>query len=234
VAAGVRDACTATGVVARLIAVALRSHPPEANAVMARTAAGFIDQGLTGFDLAGPEEAFPDPLVHARAFDIARVAGLGITIHAGEWGGAAQVRRALEVRPVRIAHGAPAAEDPGLTEDLRARGVTLDLCPTSSVQASVYSTLADFPLARLLHTGVPITLSTDDRTVSDLTLVREYGRAVDVLGVTPRELWAMNLHALRVAFLQHDEAARAGLIAAFEDFAASEPLLEGPADGANA
>jgi adenosine deaminase len=228
VAAGVRDACAATGVVARLIAVALRSHPPEANAVMARTAAGFIDQGLTGFDLAGPEEAYPDPLVHARAFDIAREAGLGITIHAGEWGGAAQVRRALEVRPTRIAHGAPAAEDPLLMEELRARGVTLDLCPTSNVQASIYPTLADFPLPRLLHADVPITLSTDDRTVSDLTLVREYERAVDVLGITPRELWAMNLHALRVAFLQHDEAARAGLLADFEDFAASEPLLEGP------
>ncbi len=228
VAAGVRDACAATGVVARQIAVALRSHPPEANAVMARTAAGFIDQGLTGFDLAGPEEAFPDPLVHARAFDIAREAGLGITIHAGEWGGAAQVRRAFEVRPARIAHGAPAAEDPGLMEELRARGITLDLCPTSNVQASIYPTLADFPLTRLLRAGVPITLSTDDRTVSNLTLVREYSHAVDVLGLTVHELWAMNLHALDVAFLHHDEAARAGLIAAFEHFAASEPSLEGP------
>jgi adenosine deaminase len=228
VAAGVRDARAATGVVARLIAVALRSHPPEANAVMARTAAEYIDQGLTGFDLAGPEEAFPDPLVHARAFDIAREAGLGITIHAGEWGGAAQVRRALEVRPTRIAHGAPAAEDQVLMDELKARGVTVDLCPTSNVQASIYPVLADFPLTRLLRAGVPVTLSTDDRTVSDLTLVREYSRAVEGLGVTPRELWAMNLHALRVAFLQHDEAARAGLIAAFENFAASEPEL-GPA-----
>ena len=97
--------------VARLIAVALRSHPPDANAVMARMATGFIDRGLTGFDLAGPEEAFPDPLVHARAFEIAREGGLGITIHAGEWGGAAQVRRALDaVLPSRIAHGARAAD----------------------------------------------------------------------------------------------------------------------------
>ena len=229
VAAGVHDACAATGVVARLIAVALRSHPPEANAVMARTAAGFIDQGLTGFDLAGVEEAFPDPLVHARAFDIAREAGLGITVHAGEWGGAAQVRRALEVRPARLAHGAPAAADPLLVDEIKARGVTLDLCPTSSVQASVFPTLADFPLRRLLHAGVPITLSTDDRTLSDLTLVREYHRAVGVLGLTPRELWAINLHALRVAFLEHDEAARAGLIADFQGFAASERSLEGPA-----
>ncbi|MEP7360861.1 MAG: adenosine deaminase [Chloroflexota bacterium] len=228
VAAGTRDGAAATGVVVRLIAVALRSHPPDANAVMARTAAEFIGQGLTGFDLAGPEEAYPDPLVHARAFDIARQAGLGITIHAGEWGGAAQVRRALQVRPTRIAHGATAAADPSLLDELRARDVTLDVCPTSNVQASIFPTLADFPLADLLRAGVPTTLSTDDRTVSDLTLVREYERVTDVLGVGVRDLWAMNLHALRVCFLQHDEAARAGLITEFEDFAAGEPLLAGP------
>jgi adenosine deaminase len=225
VVAGARDAASATGVVARLIAVALRSHPPDANAVMARAATRFIDQGLTGFDLAGPEEAYPDPLVHARAFDIAREAGLGITIHAGEWGGAAQVRRALQVRPSRVAHGAVAAQDPELMAELIDRNVTLDVCPTSNVQASIFPTLTDFPLRRLLDARVPTTLSTDDRTVSDLTLVREYERALDVLGVGLRDLWAMNVHALDVAFLQHDEAARAGLTAEFEDFAAAEPVI---------
>ena len=59
-------------------------------------------------------------------------------------------------------------------DELIARGVTLDLCPTSNVQASIYPSLADFPLARLLRAGVPVTLSTDDRTVSGLTLVEEY------------------------------------------------------------
>lgn len=226
VAAGTRDAAAATGVVARLVAVALRSHPPDANAVMARTAAEFIDQGLTGFDLAGLEAAYPDPLVHARSFDIAREAGLGITIHAGEWGGAAQVRRSLDaVSPARIAHGASAAEDPALMADLAARGVTLDVCPTSNVQAADFPTLADFPLRQLLDAAVPLTLSTDDRTVSDLTLIREYRNALDFMGVGVADLWAMNLHALRVAFLAHDEETRARLISEFEAFAASESAL---------
>lgn len=226
VAAGVRDASAATGVIARLIAVALRSHPGDANAVMARVATGFRDSGLTGFDLAGPEEAFPDPLVHARAFEIARDGGLGITIHAGEWGGATQVRRSLEaVAPSRIAHGAISAEDPLLMAELVARGVTLDLCPSSNVQASTFPTLADFPLPRLLAAGVPVTLSTDDRTVSDLTLVREYERVHAVMGVSPADLWRMNMHALRVAFLDDDEATRARLIGEFEAFARGEPEL---------
>ena len=92
----------------RLIAVALRSHDPALNVSVARAAADAMASGLVGFDLAGPEAAFPDPLLHADAFAVARAAGLGITVHAGEWGGADQVRRALAVKPARIAHGAPA------------------------------------------------------------------------------------------------------------------------------
>ena len=49
-----------TGIVVRLICTALRSHDAEGNVVLAETAARFLDDGLTGWDLAGPEEAFPD------------------------------------------------------------------------------------------------------------------------------------------------------------------------------
>lgn len=225
---GAATGMTTTGIHVRLIAVALRSHPPAMSLAVALEAARFIADGLTGFDVAGQEAAYPDPMIHGDAFDAARAAGLGITIHAGEWGGAAQVRRALSVGPSRIAHGAPAAEDPTVMEDLIARDVTLDLCPTSNVQASIYPTLSDHPLGRLHRAGVPVTLSTDDRTVSNLTLVREYSNAHSEMGLSAAELWAINVHALRVAFLHHDEARRAGLIAEFEDFAAHEPLLEGP------
>jgi adenosine deaminase len=72
---------------------------------------------------------------------------------------------------------------------------------------------------------VPVTLSTDDRTVSDLTLVREYENAIEHIGLSVAEVWRMNMHALRVAFLHHDEAERARLIGEFEAFARAEPLL---------
>ena len=72
---------------------------------MAAEAVRFVGDGLTGFDCAGQEERFPDPLLFADAFDVARAGGLGITCHAGEWGGAPQIWRALDVRPSRIAHG---------------------------------------------------------------------------------------------------------------------------------
>jgi adenosine deaminase len=225
VCSGARSAATRTGTVVRLICTALRSHDPAGNLELARVAAGFRDQGLTGWDLAGPEAAFPDPLTHAAAFEAAREGGLRITIHAGEWGGAAQVRRALAVEPERIAHGPGAVDDPALCAELTARGVTLDLCPTSNWQAGIVPSLAAHPLARLHRAGVPVTLNTDDTTVSDIKLSEEYVNAIEAIGLTLPELWAIDRHALTVAFA--DEAALAPLRDAFEAWGAAIPELGG-------
>jgi adenosine deaminase len=208
VARGARDASVRTGTVVRLISTALRSHDAAANVTLAETASRFRDDGLTGWDLAGPEERYPDPLVHAASFEAARAGGLRITLHAGEWGGAAQVRRALALDPERIAHGPGAIDDRVLCEELIARQVTLDLCPTSNWQAGIVPSIAAHPLARLHRLGVPVTLSTDDTTVSDLSLVDEYERALDEIGLTPSELLAIDRHALDVAFAEPAAVAR--------------------------
>jgi adenosine deaminase len=82
--------------------------------------------------------------------------------------------------------------------------VTLDLCPTSNWQAGIVASIAAHPLARLHRLGVPVSLSTDDTTVSDLSLTDEYERALDDIGLTPDELVAIDRHAFDVAFA--DEA----------------------------
>ncbi len=222
---GTRGAAIRSRTVVRLICTALRSHDPADNVRLAETAARFVAEGLTGFDLAGPEAAFPDPLVHRRAFEAARAGGLRITLHAGEWGGAAQVRRALALDPERIAHGPGAIDDDALCAELIARAVTLDLCPTSNAQAGIVASVAHHPLARLHRRGVRVTLSTDDATVSDITLSEEYARAMTWIGLTPSELWAIDRHALRVAFA--DEAALGPLRATFDAWAAGIPELAG-------
>jgi adenosine deaminase len=224
VARGTRAGAERFGVVARLIATALRSHDPSQNVRLAETAARFRDDGLVGFDLAGQEAAFPDPLLHERAFAAARAGGLHITLHAGEWGGAAQVRRALAVNPERVAHGPGAIEDPELCRELTSRGVTLDLCPTSNVQAGIVPSVEDHPIARLHRLGVPVTLSTDDTTVSDITLSEEYARAVARIGLGLDELWAIDRHALDVAFAEpaHLEPVRAAFDAFKPDVVSSD------------
>ncbi len=223
VARGASRAAMATGSTVRLICTALRSHDLEANVALAETAARFVGDGLTGWDYAGPEARFPDPMVASRAFEAARAGGLRITIHAGEWGGAAQVRRALIVNPERIAHGPGTADDPSLMAELRDRGICLDLCPTSNAQATIVRSVAEHPLARLHRAGNPVTLNTDDLTVSDLKLSDEYRNAVERIGLTLPELWVIDRFALDVAFA--DEATLAQLRTAFDAWAAAIPEL---------
>jgi adenosine deaminase len=223
VARGANAAAAGTDTTVRLIATALRSHGPADNLRLAEAAARFRGDGLTGFDLAGPEQAFPDPLAHRAAFDAARAGGLRITIHAGEWGGAPRVRRALEVEPERIAHGPGAIDDDSLVAELRDRGVTLDLCPTSNWQAGIVPSIAAHPLARLHRAGVAVTLSTDDTTVSDLSLSDEYERAVVDIGLTLPELWAIDRRALDVAFAEPGTVEP--IAESFDQWAATSPEL---------
>jgi adenosine deaminase len=227
VCGGAEAAAERTGTVVRLICTALRSHPPTDNVRLAEAAGRFLDRGLTGFDLAGPEEAYPDPLDHRDAFEAARAAGLRITVHAGEWDGPAQVRRALELRPERIAHGPVAVQDPDLCAELIARGVALDLAPTSNVQAGIVPSLEDHPLATLHRRGVRVTLSTDDLTVSDTSLTHEYERAIARCGLTLGELWRVDRGALDVAFAEG--AVLEPLRTQFDRWAAGEPALDGGA-----
>ncbi len=224
---GAASAAARTGTTVRLICTALRSHDPGDSVALAETAARFRSEGLTGWDLAGPEAARPDPQLFARAFAAARAGGLRITLHAGEWGGAGQIRRALALDPERIAHGPGAIDDPGLMAELRDRGITLDLCPTSNVQAGIVPSVAAHPLARLHRAGVPVSLSTDDTTVSDIRLSEEYVRAVEETGLSLPELWAIDRHSLDVAFAEPGVLAR--LRSGFEAWAESIPELGGRA-----
>ena len=216
--AGMRTAAAAGHPIsAVLIVTAMRSADPAANRALADVAGAFRGRGVVGWDLAGQEQRYPDPVQHQASFDVARATGLRITCHAGEWGGAAQVRRALALRPERIAHGSSAADDPSLCAILGESGITLDLCPTSNLQAGIYADLADHPLARLHRAGVSVTLSTDDLTVSDIDLSEEYRRALGRIGLSPAELWAIDRQALDVAFA--DDAVLSPIRAEFDAWA---------------
>jgi adenosine deaminase len=214
VLAGIADGRGRTAITPQvgLIFIAMRTETPSLSIDVARAAADRRVDGVVGFDFAGLEATVPSIEPHLPAFDIAREAGLGITVHAGEWGGAAQVRGALRAQPSRIAHGGPTADDETLMAELRSRDVTLDLCPTSNVQAGLTTTMAQHPLGRLYRAGVPVTVSTDDRTVSATTLSRELALAMDPFGLERADIVAITRHALEVAFLQDDEATRARLL----------------------
>jgi adenosine deaminase len=181
-----------------LIVTAMRSHPPAANVELASIAGG-MGHPVVGFDLAGPEAEYPAP-PHALAFSVARDAGLGLTAHAGEVAGPGRVREVLDFGVRRVAHGVTAADDADLLPTLRARGITLDLCPTSNVQAGIVESLAAHPLAALHRAGVSVTLSTDDRTVTGTDLTTEMARSADALGLSRDELAEIALNGFRRGF----------------------------------
>jgi adenosine deaminase len=183
-----------------LIVTAMRSHPPAANVELARAAAAF-GSPVVGFDLAGQEDEWPAP-PHAAAFNTARAEGLALTAHAGEVAGAQRVREVLDFGVQRIGHGVTAVEDDDLLGLMRARDVTLDLCPTSNVQAAVVADLANHPVARLHRAGVSVTLSTDDRTVSGITLTDELARTTEAVGLSTAELASIALNAFTRAFTE--------------------------------
>ena len=142
-----RGGARATGGAVRLICTALRSHDPAANVRPRRGGLAIPGRGPHRLGSRRSGGAFPGSAhPRARAFEAARAGGLRITVHAGEWGGAAQVRRALvdgtgADRPRRQA---PSTTRRSCAE-LRSRARCLDLCPTSNVQAGIVPSVAAPP-----------------------------------------------------------------------------------------
>ncbi len=142
-----------------------------------------------GFGLGGEEAAFP-ARDFTEAFRRARRLGLMPVAHAGEWAGPDSVAETLEaLRPVRLAHGIRAAEDPALLRLLARRGIVCDVCPTSNLATGAVAAGAAHPVRALLAAGVPVTLSTDDPGLFGTTLWKEF-RRVAGWGATGVELLA--------------------------------------------
>lgn len=211
VSAGIRAARAKTGIEARLIVTGERHFGPERVVKAAEYAAKSGNPLITGFNMAG-EERMGRVADYARAFDIAREAGLGITIHAGEVCGAFSVADAVElVRPHRIGHGVRAIEDADLVKRLADLGTVLEVCPGSNIALSVFPDFQSHPLRKLRDAGVKVTINSDDPPFFHTSLKREYELASSAFGFGDDEINAMTRTAIEAAFV--DEATRAELLA---------------------
>ncbi|HEV8190752.1 MAG TPA: adenosine deaminase, partial [Ktedonobacterales bacterium] len=192
-----------TGIEARLILCTLRHFTREQGLETAQLATRFAampGSHVAAIDLAGDEAGFPlEP--HVPAFAYAAEHGLARTAHAGEALGAESVRETLAaLHPARIGHGARSVEDTALVESMRHSRVHLEVCPSSNVQTNVCATYADHPINRLYQAGVSVGVSTDTRTVTDVTLREEYARLGATFGWTSSHLLRCSLDALAAAF----------------------------------
>jgi adenosine deaminase len=129
-------------------------------------------------------------------------AGLGCTVHAGEWAGADSVRGALELPVSRIAHGVRAIEDPALVEELARRQVTLEVCPTSNVVLGVFPTYEEHPFPALRAAGIPLTLGSDDPPYFGASVAGEYAIAHEHFGLSEDELVGVTRTAIEASFAE--------------------------------
>jgi adenosine deaminase len=207
------------GTVGRVIVCALRHLDPDVSLQIAELAVDYRLRGVVGFDLAGPEAAYPASH-HARAFAYARDHGLACTCHAGEGAGAESVREAVHVCGAdRLGHAARLAEDASLIDYVGEHRIPLEICLTSNVQTGAAPSYERHPVRQYFDRGLTVVLNTDNRLMSDTTLTDEYALAATRLSFTADELGAIALNGFESAFLPLDE--RRGLIErAREDIAA--------------
>jgi adenosine deaminase len=196
---GIDDARNAHGIEARILLTAIRNLGVEQALRVARYAATRPHPYVVGFQMSGDEENFPAG-DFARAYEIASEAGLGCTVHAGEWAGPESVRAALELPVTRIGHGVRSIEDPALVEELAERGIVLECCPTSNVVLDLFPSYEDHPLPPLMDAGVPVTLGSDDPPYFGASIGGEYAVCRERFGFDDERLRGITRTAVDAAF----------------------------------
>jgi adenosine deaminase len=180
-----------------MIATGLRHEGPDGVERAARYIVANPHPLVTGFGMAG-DERMHQPKDFAKAFDIARDAGLAITVHAGELVGAQSVRGALDhLKPARIGHGVRAIEDPALVDRLAGEGVVLEVCPGSNIAIGVFPSYEAHPFPKLRDAGVRVTLSSDDPPFFHTSLAREYETRARISAWTTRPFSRRRAHPSR-------------------------------------
>ncbi len=213
-AAGSRDAAAeGRPIVVRTLLSAMRQA--HVSTAVARVAVALRDEGVAGFDIAGPEDGFP-PTDHLEAFEIIQRENFHLTIHAGEAFGLPSIWEAIQFcHAERLGHGVRIVDD--LTRDgdtwrlgrlaqfVRDRRIPLEVCPTSNVHTGIASSVATHPIERLRQLRFRVTVNTDNRLMSGISLSSEFAAGAQAFGWTLEDMEWMTVNAAKSAFYAFDE-----------------------------
>lgn len=174
-------------------------------------------RGVVGFDIAGAEAGSP-PTLHLAAFDHVRHSNFHITIHAGEGFGLPSIWEALQwCGAERLGHGVRIVDDvtvdPGsgevtlgpLAAYVRDRRIPLEMCPTSNVHTGAADSLASHPIGLLRRLGFRVTVNTDNRLMSGVTVSSEMNAMVNAFDYSWDDLRWLTINAMKSAFAHFDE-----------------------------
>lgn len=198
---GIERARDETGVEGRIIVTCVRHFGPERAEPVAQLLHIHPHPMVTGFGIGGDERMF-HPADFAKAFQTAADAGMGLTAHAGEFGGADSVRAVLdELDVTRIGHGVRSVEDPALLDRLREEDIVLEVCPGSNVSLGLCSSRETHPFKALRTAGVRMTLNSDDPPFFQTSIGQEYDKGAAAFQLSEVDLVAITHQAVEAAFV---------------------------------
>ena len=183
---------------------------------IAELAVRWRDRGVCGFDIAGAEAGYP-PTRHLDAFEQVRRENFHLTIHAGEAFGPPSIWEALQLCGAeRLGHGVRIVDDIRVEPDgsvelgplaslVRDRRVPLELCPTSNVHSGAAASIGEHPIGLLADLRFRVTVNTDNRLMSGITLTSEMWNLVEAFGFGWDRLEWLTVNAMKSAFLPFDE-----------------------------
>jgi adenosine deaminase len=192
------------GVDAGIILCTLRHYSEAQSMETVELAEKFKGTRVVGFDIAADEAGFPIDN-HINAFQFANANRIHCTAHAGEAKGAQSIWETLKTfHPSRIGHGVRSAEDTALLSFLKANNIHLEVCPTSNVQTNVFDKIEHHTANKIYNAGVSMSINTDARTISNVTLADEYGLMEKVFHWDKEHFKKCNLEAIDHSFASND------------------------------
>jgi adenosine deaminase len=212
---GFRQGAAGRGITIGTLVTAMRTaaRSPEIAALAVR----WREHGVVGFDIAGAETGYP-PTRHLDAFDHIRRENFHLTIHAGESFGLPSIWEALQFCGAeRLGHGVRIVDDIAWSGDpesaklgrlaafVRDRRIPLEVCPTSNVHTRAAATLAEHPIDLLKRLRFRVTLNTDNRLMSGVSLSSEMQAMADTFGWTLDDLQWVTINGMKSAFWPFDE-----------------------------
>ena len=186
---------------------------------IAELAVRYRDEGVVGFDIAGAEAGWP-PSRHLDAFQYLKRENFHITIHAGEAFGLPSIWEAVQwCGTERLGHGVRIVDDieisPAgavrlgrLATYIRDRRIPLEMAPTSNVQTGAARSIAEHPIRILRQLQFRVTVNTDNRLMSQVTLSSEFHRLAAEFGYGWSDVEWLTINAMKSAFAGFDERLR--------------------------
>lgn len=201
---GMEKARKEFGLVAKLLVCGLKQTDPSQTREIFSAIADLAPKGLVGFDFAGNEADYPTHEL-AELIDYTQSLGYPMTFHAGECGCVTNVAQALALGIKRIGHGTALSGHAEAIQAFVNSGATLEMCLTSNLQTGAAQSLADFPYEQLVQAGAKITINTDNRTVSNTNLNKEYQLFIEYFRTTKEEFYQFNRNAIQASFASEEE-----------------------------